>query len=79
MSCKVFLVRAPVIYSDKIQNHRTYVINPKKVRMVEYSPHFKKMDVSFDNGEKYSFQNHDDMEDLYHRLVSSIEEWAKEI
>jgi hypothetical protein len=73
---KVFLIRVPVAYSDKISSHRTYIINPKKVRFIDYNPHFKKMDISMNNGDKLSLQDQENIEDMYENLVSSIEKWA---
>jgi hypothetical protein len=73
---KVFLIRVPVAYSDKISSHRTYIINPKKVRFIDYNPHFKKMDISMNNGDKLSLTESDDIENMYENLVSSIEKWA---
>ena len=74
---KVFLIRVPIPYSDKLQSHRTYIINPKKVRYIDYSPHFKKMDISMNNGDKLSLTDQVDVEDMYNNLVTSIEKWAK--
>ena len=73
---KVFLIRVPVAYSDKISSHRTYIINPKKVRFIDYNPHFKKMDISMNNGDKLSLQDQENIEDMYENLVRSIEKWA---
>jgi hypothetical protein len=74
---KVFLIPVPVAYSDKISSHRTYIINPKKVRYIDYSPHFKKMDITMNNGDKLSLTDQVDVEDMYKNLVTSIEKWAK--
>jgi hypothetical protein len=73
---KVFLIRVPIAYSDKISSHRTYIINPKKVRFIDYNPHFKKMDISMNNGDKLSLQDQENIEYMYENLVSSIEKWA---
>jgi len=74
---KVFLIRVPVAYSDKISSHRTYIINPKKVRYIDYSSHFKKIDISMNNGDKLSLTDQQDVESIYENLVISIEKWAK--
>jgi chromosome segregation ATPase len=74
---KVFLIRVPVAYSDKISSHRTYIINPKKVRYIDYNSHFKKMDISMNNGDKLSLTDQQDVESIYENLVISIEKWAK--
>lgn len=79
MNCQVFIVRAPVVYSDTHKSLRTYVINPKKVRYMDYNPHFKKLDISFDDGEKFSIREPADVESLYGRLVDCIEQWGKNV
>lgn len=79
MNPKAFIVRTPIIYTDKIKTQRTYVINPKKVRVLDYNPHFKKLDISFDNGEKFTIQNPDGAEKLYEDLIASIEQWSEKV
>lgn len=79
MSCRVFIIRAPVVYSDTHKSMRTYVINPRKVRFLDYNPHFKKLDIAFDNGEKFSIREPADVELLHERLVACIEQWGKNV
>jgi hypothetical protein len=76
---KVFLIRVPIAYSDKLQSHRTYIINTKKVRFIDYNPYFKKMDISMNNGDKLSLTDQEDVESIYENLVNSIDKWSKNI
>jgi hypothetical protein len=79
MNCKVFIVRSPVVYSDTNKSFRTYIINPRKVRYLDYNPHFKKLDIAFDNGEKFSIREPADVESLHENIVTCIEQWGKNI
>lgn len=74
---RLFLINVPQYscvsgYSSK----RTYVINPKRIRFIDYHKHFNKLDIQYDNGDKFSIKDHPDLENVYSRVTRELSDFC---
>lgn len=69
---RMFMVNIPNFNIHGHLSKRVYVINPKKVRMIDYSPHFNKIDIRFDNGDHIRLTDLPELETIYNKITTEL-------